>query len=93
VEELGLSGFYTVRKTSVIGANGTAFVFTGLRHHISKIKSFEGADIVWVEEGQTVSKHSFDVLIPTIRRPGSEIALSRDEQMNGILSALCRACF
>jgi hypothetical protein len=73
VEELGLSGFYTVRKTSVIGANGTAFVFAGLRHHISKIKSFEGADIVWVEEGQTVSKHSFDVLIPTIRKPGSEI--------------------
>jgi len=73
VEELGLSGFYTVRKTSIIGANGTVFVFTGLRHNISKIKSFEGADIVWVEEGQTVSKHSFDVLIPTIRRPGSEI--------------------
>ena len=73
VEELGLSGFYTVRKTSIIGANGTEFVFAGLRHNISKIKSFEGADIVWVEEGQTVSKHSFDVLIPTIRRPGSEI--------------------
>ena len=25
VEELGLSGFYTVRKTSIIGANGTVF--------------------------------------------------------------------
>jgi PBSX family phage terminase large subunit len=49
------------------------FVFAGLRHNISKIKSFEGADIVWVEEGQTVSKHSWDVLIPTIRKPGSEI--------------------
>src|ERR1019366_4793673 len=35
--------------------------------------SFEGADIVWVEEGQNVSKHSYDVLIPTIRKPGSEI--------------------
>src|ERR1019366_6166526 len=38
-----------------------------------KIKSFEGADIVWVEEGQNVSKQSYDVLIPTIRKPGSEI--------------------
>lgn len=73
VEELSLADFYTVRKTTITGANGTAFVFAGLRHNISKIKSFEGADIVWVEEAQTVSKHSWDVLIPTIRRPGSEI--------------------
>ena len=73
VEGLGASNFYTVQKSAIIGANGTEFVFAGLRHNVSKIKSFEGFDIVWVEEGQTVSKHSFDVLIPTIRRPGSEI--------------------
>src|ERR1019366_2315054 len=73
VEELGLSDIYAIRKGAIAGRNGTAFVFAGLRHNISKIKSFEGADIVWVEEGQNVSKHSFDVLIPTIRRPGSEI--------------------
>jgi hypothetical protein len=47
--------------------------FRGTAAHISKIKSFEGADIVWVEEGQNVSKQSYDVLIPTIRKPGSEI--------------------
>jgi PBSX family phage terminase large subunit len=73
IEQLHLGGFYTVRKSGITGSNGTSFVFAGLRHHISKIKSLEGADIVWVEEGQTVSKHSFDVLIPTIRKPGSEI--------------------
>jgi hypothetical protein len=73
VGALGLADFYTVQKKTITGANGTAFVFAGLRHHVSKIKSFEGADIVWVEEAQTVSKHSFDVLLPTIRRPGSEI--------------------
>jgi hypothetical protein len=73
VEELQLAGFYRVGKGSVTGRNGTEFIYAGLRHNISKIKSFEGADIVWVEEGQSVSKHSFDVLIPTIRRPGSEI--------------------
>jgi hypothetical protein len=73
VEELQLAGFYRVGKGSITGRNGTEFVYAGLRHNISKIKSFEGADIVWVEEGQSVSKHSFDVLIPTIRRPGSEI--------------------
>ena len=73
IEELHLSGFYSVQKAVITGGNGTSFVFAGLRHKVSKIKSFEGVDIVWVEEGQTVSKHSFDVLIPTIRRPGSEI--------------------
>ena len=73
VEELQLAGFYTIRKSTISGANGTVFVFVGLKHNVSKIKSFEGADIVWVEEGQTVSKHSFDVLIPTIRKAGSEI--------------------
>jgi hypothetical protein len=73
VQSLQLDSFYTVQKAAITGANGTRFVFTGLRHNISKIKSFEGVDIVWVEEGQSVSKNSFDVLIPTIRKPDSEI--------------------
>jgi len=73
IELLQISGFYRVGKSSIIGANGTEFRFAGIRHNISKIKSFEGFDIVWVEEGQTVSKNSFDVLIPTIRKAGSEI--------------------
>src|SRR6202166_4582324 len=73
VEQLQLSGIYAVRKSAISAANGTEFVFAGLRHNISKIKSFEGFDIVWIEEGQTVSKNSFDVLIPTIRKAGSEI--------------------
>jgi phage terminase large subunit len=70
---LGLGGFYAVQEAKIVGLNGTEIVFTGLRRNISKIRSFEGCDIVWVEEAQTVSKHSWDVLIPTIRRPGSEI--------------------
>jgi hypothetical protein len=73
IERLQLSSFYRVEKAVIIGANGTEFRFAGIRQNISKIKSFEGFDIVWVEEGQTVSKNSFDVLIPTIRKAGSEI--------------------
>ena len=73
IELLQISGFYRVGKSSIIGANGTEFRFADIRHNISKIKSFEGFDIVWIEEGQTVSKNSFDVLIPAIRRAGSEI--------------------
>lgn len=73
---LGLDHFYRATNTSVIGINGTEFGFEGLRHNVTRIKSYEGADICWVEEANTVSKRSWDVLIPTIRKPGSEIWIS-----------------
>ena len=81
VELLQLSAFYTVGKSAILGANGTEFRFAGIRHNISKIKSFEGFDIVWIEEGQTVSKNSFEVLIPTIRKAGSEIWLTFNPEL------------
>jgi phage terminase large subunit len=33
----------------------------------------EGFDIAWVEEANRVSQRSLDLLVPTIRKPGSEI--------------------
>lgn len=57
--------------------NGSRFVFDGLAEHtVDSIKSFEGADICWVEEAQSVSKRSWDVLTPTIRKDNSEIWIS-----------------
>lgn len=76
VQNLGLSSFYRVTDSEITGANGTEFFFAGLRHNINSIKSIEGCDIVWVEEAQTVSKESWDILDPTIRKPGSEIWVS-----------------
>jgi len=73
VAALGLSGHYRVLADEIRGSNGTEFVFAGLRHNVDSIKSKEGIDIVWVEEAQTVSKSSWDKLIPTIRKTGSEI--------------------
>ena len=73
ISEMGLSDFYEIQQTSIKGRNGTEFTFEGLKHNIVKIKSYEGADICWVEEAQTVSKTSWDVLIPTIRKEESEI--------------------
>ena len=73
IEAMGLSSFYEVQKTRIIGANGTEFIFKGLRHNIQEIKSTEGIDICWVEEGQSVSEESWSVLIPTIRENNSEI--------------------
>ena len=59
------------------------FLFSGLlQHTIDSIKSFEGVDRVWIEEAHSVSKKSWDVLIPTIRKPGSEIWATFNPQLD-----------
>jgi phage terminase large subunit len=71
---LGLTSFYDIFTTEIRGKNGTEFLFAGLSDQtIDSIKSFEGADVCWVEEAQTVSERSWKILTPTIRKPGSEI--------------------
>lgn len=73
ISDMGLDSFYEVTKDAIRGANGTTFIFKGLRNNVQEIKSTEGIDICWVEEGQAVSAESWDILIPTIRKNGSEI--------------------
>lgn len=69
----GLSGFYQSTDTEIRGANGSLFVFAGLRTNPDSIKSLEGLDRAWIEEAATVSQNSLNILIPTLRKPGSEI--------------------
>lgn len=77
IQALGLGQYFQVMETEIRGRNGSLFTFTGLATHtVDSVKSFEGADICWVEEAQTVSKRSWSILIPTIRKPGSEIWVS-----------------
>lgn len=76
IEHWGLSGFYDVQRDTIIGRNGTTFIFRGVRHNVQSIKSMSGLTRVWVEEAQTVSEESWRILIPTIRDEGSEIWLS-----------------
>lgn len=78
---LGLQDFYTVQATEIKGRRGTEFGFAGLRHNINEVKSYEDADIAWVEEGQTTSKASWDILIPTIRNEGSEIWVTYNPEL------------
>ena len=73
ISELGLDGFYEITQASIKGKNGSEFFFVGLKNNISNVKSFEGIDVCWVEEAQTVSKSSWNVVIPTIRKEKSEI--------------------
>jgi phage terminase large subunit len=76
IELLGFADFYTVEKAKIIGRNGTEFVFVGLKNNPDAIKSLEGADILWVEEAANVSKASWVIVIPTVRKDGSEIWVS-----------------
>jgi phage terminase large subunit len=71
-----LDDFYEVQKAAIKGKNGTEFIFKGLKYNAQEIKSTEGIDICWVEEAEKVSDASWELLIPTIRRPGSEIWIS-----------------
>ena len=69
VAALGYSDFYDVQDKIIRGRNGTEFLFAGLSTETElSIKSYEGVDIVWVEEAQTVTKSSWDILVPTIRK-------------------------
>lgn len=83
IQALGLGGFYATLEAEIRGLNGTTFTFSGLATHtVESIKSFEGVDKVWVEEGQTVSKRSWNILVPTIRKPGSEIWVSFNPELD-----------
>ena len=81
IEALNLLSFYEITQASIRGKNGTEFAFAGLKNNISNIKSFEGVDIAWVEEAQTVSRMSWNVLIPTIRKDKSEIWVSFNPEL------------
>jgi len=76
IEALGLSDHYEVLQSEIRGNNGSHFVFAGIKTDPNKIKSAEGFDVCWVEEAEKVSAESWNKLIPTIRKPGSEIWVS-----------------
>lgn len=60
---------------------GSEFIFKGLKNSIAEIKSMQGIDYCWVEEAESVTDESWDILIPTIRQEGSEIWISFNPNM------------
>jgi phage terminase large subunit len=82
ISALGLQDHYIIRDAFITAVNGTTFNFEGIKYNIGKIKSYEGVDYCWVEEANKVSKGSWDVLIPTIRKSDSEIWLTFNPELD-----------
>lgn len=81
--ELGLASMYQVLQHEIRCKTGTEISFSGLSTQTREsIKSYEGLDIAWVEEAQAVSKGSWEILMPTIRVPESEIWVSFNPGMD-----------
>jgi phage terminase large subunit len=72
-QNTALAAFYEVQDQVIRGRNGSEFIFRGLKHNTRDLKSLEGADKCWIEEAENVSDGSYEILIPTIRKEGSEI--------------------
>lgn len=73
INQYELTDFQITDKAIVNSINGSEFLFKGMHHNEQGIKSLEGLDIAWVEEAQTVSQSSIDILTPTVRKDNSQI--------------------
>lgn len=76
IYRLGLENRFEITQNTIRCDNGSEFYFKGIQNNINEIKSIEGINYCWVEEAQSVSKESWDILIPTIRAEDSEIWVS-----------------
>ena len=81
IANLGIEAHYEVTDRTIRGVNGTEFIFVGIKNNTNNVKSIEGIDIAWVEEAQSVSPNSWNVLIPTIRKADSEIWISLNPEL------------
>jgi phage terminase large subunit len=81
IEEMGLESFYEVQKSTILGRNGTEFLFAGLRSNIANIKSIPNITRAWIEEAQSASASNIKTLALTVRAPDSEIWLSFNPEL------------
>jgi phage terminase large subunit len=74
IASLGVGHMFNVQHDKVITPGNGSISFWGLADkNAQSIKSLEGVKVCWIEESQTLSKRSLDLLRPTIRAEGSEI--------------------
>ncbi len=75
IKDLGVGQYFHVQDAVIKSAHGDGIIiFQGMQNHTAEsIKSLEGYDRALIEEAQSLSQKSLDLLRPTIRKPGSEL--------------------
>ena len=77
IQSLNVGKLFEVLHDRINTPGGGRIIFQGMTNHTAEsIKSLEGYDIAWVEEAQSLSQRSLDLLRPTIRKDNSEILFS-----------------
>lgn len=72
VKALGVEKyFYITEREMVCERTDTRFSFIGMERNPESAQSLEGATIFWGEEARKFTQYSLDIIIPTIRAPGS----------------------
>lgn len=72
IYRLKLENYFTVTQNSIRCYNGSEYIFKGIHNNVQEIKSLEGVDYCLCEESQNFTDESWEILIPTIRKEGSE---------------------
>lgn len=92
IRKFNLEGYFTITKDSIISTTGSEFIFAGLHRNIDSIKSMEGIDYVWCEEAHGITNESLDILLPTIRKEGSQIIFSfnRKTESDPVYERFCK---
>ena len=83
IDHYKLNEFFEVGAHYLKGTNGSLFIFKGLRNNVDGIKSLSQIDYCWCEEADRISEKSWQFLIPTIRKPSSEILLTWNPELEG----------
>jgi phage terminase large subunit len=79
-----LEEHYRVGVDYIKGANGTEFIFRGLRHNTASIKSLAKIDLTIVEEAEDVPEDSWLALEATVfRQPMSELWAIWNPRLDG----------
>lgn len=74
IKKFGVGHYFRILNNQIETPGGGLIIFQGMQNHTAEsIKSLEGFDIAWVEEAQSLSQRSLDLLRPTIRKEKSEL--------------------
>lgn len=74
IDELGWRQYFQSTQTEIrCNAANSIMVFSGLKHNVTTVKGMDWLDIFFTEEAENISDDSWNVVIPTARKPGAEI--------------------